>query len=122
MRDRVIAGLDRRIARALAVLVFDFLSRVAWLTDDDRLANDRVEIDEPLLPQQKVNLIVACRVSQRELLKCGLFVRCVMIDVHVGIALSPFHDEVEQRERLVQTEAPFTVSVSPIRLLRSGRG
>jgi hypothetical protein len=45
-----------------------------------------------------------------------------MIDVHVGIALSPFHDEVEQRERLVQTEAPFTVSVSPIRLLRSGRG
>jgi hypothetical protein len=69
-----------------AVERLDLLDRVRLLADPHRLPDDGIEVDEPLLAQQPVELRLADAVAAGQLLERGHPLGRVVVDVHLRIA------------------------------------
>ena len=78
------------------VEVLELLDRVGRLADPQPLPHDGVQVDEPLPPQQRVELGLAGAVPPGEPLQCGLLVGRVVVDVHVRVGRQPAGQLVEQ--------------------------
>ena len=72
------------------------LERIALDAGAHRLADDGVQIDEPLGPQQPVELALARGVAAHQALERGRLVGREVIDVQPGKALPARHHEVDE--------------------------
>ena len=82
------------------------------MRDPQRLAHDRVQVDEHVLAQQVVDLVLARRVLGHQPLQRGRFVGGVVVHVQVRIALEPLVDEVDE---LLERAAFLVACVRPER-------
>ena len=113
LHDRVVAALH--VARAhlgAHVERFELLDRVRARPDPQRPADDRVEIDEHALAQQRVDLRLAHAVRGGHRQQMRRLVGRVVVDVHAGVGLAPQHHDVEER---LERRALFGVRVRPER-------
>ena len=78
------------------VEVLELLDRVGRLADPQPLPHDGEQVDEPLPPQQRVELGLAGAVPPGEPLQRGLLVGRVVVDVHVRVGGQPAGQLVEQ--------------------------
>ncbi len=85
--------------RVAPVELLELLDRVGALADAHALAHDGVEVDEDLVSQQLVELGLAGGVLPDEPLEGRRLVGRVVVDVHVGEALPPLGEPVEQPGR-----------------------
>ena len=93
--DRVRAAPDRRSADEPRELL-GLLQGVCLGADDDRLADDRQQVDEHPTAQQVVDLALAAAVLAHQPLDHAALVATVVVKVHVGVVLEALVHEVDQ--------------------------
>ena len=93
--DRVSGRGDFRGAlRSIEAL--DRLDRIAVLPDAQAMADDLIEINEHLVPEQLIHLVLAGVMARAQPPHRADLVGGVMVDVHAGIALPAREDPVHE--------------------------
>ena len=75
---------------------FQLLYRVAFDTGANAVSNNRVKVDKHTGPKKVIYLILSGGVSSHEALQGGWLVRCIVVNVKVGMLHKARHHEVDK--------------------------